>query len=108
MKLNIQNVLPIALFVSGLLLLAPWRVASAATATLRCTNPTSGTTWDIKIDYQNSTADSFPAEIKEGNIKWYDVLHGGHYEFDRASGDLTVIFASSTGGFTLKDKCHFI
>jgi hypothetical protein len=108
MRLTKKNVLPLALIVSSLLLSSSWRIANAATVTLRCTNPSSGATWDIKIDYQNSTADLFPAEIKVESIKWYDVLHGGHYEFDRASGDLTVIFASSTGGFTIKDKCHFI
>jgi hypothetical protein len=108
MRLKVKNALPIALLVgSGLMLLAPWGTANAAAATLRCNNPASGATWDVKIDYQSSTADSFPATITEENIKWRDV-RGGHYEFDRASGNLIVIYASSMGGFSLNDKCHFI
>ncbi len=108
MRPTIKDALPLAFIICGLMLFFPWRIANAATATLRCTNQSSGTTWDVTINFQSSTADSYPATITKGSIKWHDMQHGGHYEFDRASGDLTVIFASSTGGFTIKDKCHFI
>ena len=76
--------------------------------TLRCTNPFSGATWDVAIDPARRTADSFPAQITRKSIEWHDSLHGGRYEFDRASGELTVTYASSTGGVFLKDRCRFM
>jgi hypothetical protein len=94
--------------VAGLAILVHGERLNAAPMVLRCTNPASGAVWDIKIDYQSSTANSFPAIISENGITWHDALHGGHYALDRNSGDLTVIYASSTGGFTLKDKCRFL
>ncbi|MGH6813028.1 MAG: hypothetical protein ACREDM_12040 [Methylocella sp.] len=51
----------------------------AAAITFRCTNPKSGTTWDLKVDYDRSTADSFAAEITESQVAWHDTLHGGYY-----------------------------
>jgi hypothetical protein len=46
--------------------------AHAAAVTFRCSNPTSGTTWEVKVDYDRSTADSFPAEITGSQIAWHD------------------------------------
>ena len=99
---------PLVLAAAGLITLINSECLNAAPVTLRCTNPASGAVWDIKIDYQNATADSFPAKISGERIKWHNVLHGGYYEFNRRSGDLTVVYASSTGGFTLRDKCRFL
>ena len=82
--------------------------AGAAPATLRCTNPFSGAMRDIAIDHLQRTADSFPATITEKTIKWHDATRGGNYELDRASGQLTVVYASSTGGFFLRDNCRFL
>ena len=53
--------------------------AHAAAITFRCTNPKSGTTWEVKVDYDRSTADSFPAKITGSQIAWHDTLHGGYY-----------------------------
>ncbi|HYA19707.1 MAG TPA: hypothetical protein VEG25_03555 [Burkholderiales bacterium] len=97
------NVLPVLL--AGLL--CAGEHAHAAQAVLHCTNLASGTTWDMPIDPQNGTANSFPATFTGESIDWHDVLHGGHYTFDHVSGALTVIYASSTGGFTLIHKCRF-
>jgi hypothetical protein len=80
--------------------------AHAATLTFRCTNPKSGTTWEVKVDYDSSTADSFPAEIGGRQIVWHDTLHGGYYYLDRASGALTFRNASSTGGYATHNTCH--
>jgi hypothetical protein len=74
--------------------------------TLRCTNPFSGATWDVAIDPARRTAGSFPADITGKSIEWHDSVRGGRYEFDRTSGDLTVAYASSTGGFFVKDQCR--
>jgi hypothetical protein len=80
--------------------------ARAATITFRCTNPKSGTTWEVKVDYNRSTADSFPAKINGSQIAWHDTLHGGYYYLDRASGALTFRNASSTGGYATHHTCH--
>jgi hypothetical protein len=82
--------------------------AGGEPSTLRCTNPFSGATWDVAIDPKKRTADSFPADITDRAIQWRDLARGGRYEFDRASGELTVVYASSTGGFFLRDRCRFV
>jgi hypothetical protein len=75
-------------------------------ATITCTNPVSGTSWRIRIDYQRGTVDSNPASIGNHAISWHDAKDGGNYTLDRASGKLTVIVASSTGGYFLHDHCR--
>jgi hypothetical protein len=72
----------------------------------RCTNPKSGTTWGVKVDYDRSTADSFPAKITNSQIAWHDTLHGGYYYLDRASGALTFKNATTTGGYALHHTCR--
>jgi hypothetical protein len=89
------------------LALAP-AVATAtppASTTLVCTNPASHASWQIRIDFEKSTVDSNPARISEARITWRDRTDGGNYTLDRASGDLTVVLASSTGGYFLHDHC---
>jgi len=80
--------------------------AHAAAITYRCTNPKSGMTWEVKVDYDRSIADSFPAKITGSQIAWHDTLHGGYYFLDRASGALTFQNASSTGGYVTHQTCH--
>jgi len=77
------------------------RGASAIT----CTNPLSGTHWQIKVDYDQSTVDSNPARISSAEISWRDANDGWNYSLDRRSGNLTVVVASSTGGSFLHDQC---
>jgi hypothetical protein len=72
---------------------------------LTCTNPVSGTSWQIMIDYGKATVDSNPAEIKQAEITWSDPKDGGNYKLDRKSGDLTVSVASSTGGYFRHARC---
>jgi hypothetical protein len=72
---------------------------------LTCTNPSSGTTWQINIDYDRAAVDSYPAKVSDGEISWHDAKDGGNYTLDRKSGDLKVIVASSTGGYILHDHC---
>ena len=98
----------ILLFAAIVTLLAAGRSqpVSAAVAVLRCTNPYSGAMWDLTIDYDRSLADAFPAEITKTRISWHDTSHGGNYLLDRRSGALTVTYPSSTGGFSLRDKCE--
>jgi hypothetical protein len=72
----------------------------------QCTNSKSGSAWDVKVDYDRSTADSFPAEITNAQITWHDTVHGGYYYLDRASGALTFKNASSNGGYALHHTCR--
>lgn len=74
-------------------------------STFACTNPASGAIWRIRIDYDRATVDSFPAQIGDAEISWRDPRDGGNYTFDRKSGELTAVFASSTGGYFLHDRC---
>jgi len=70
-----------------------------------CTNPYSGVTWQISIDYDHGTVDANPARITASEISWRNRADGSTYTLDRKSGNLTVIIASSTGGFFLHDHC---
>jgi hypothetical protein len=70
-----------------------------------CSNLVSGTTWQIKIDYDKATVDSYPARISDAQISWRDPTDGGNYTLDRKSGELTAVFASSTGGYFLHHRC---
>ena len=73
---------------------------------MTCTNPVSGATWQITINYDQNTVDSNPARISDTKISWHDQSDGGNYTLDRKSGNLTVIVASSTGGYFLYDRCR--
>lgn len=75
-------------------------------AAITCTNPASGANWQISIDYERSTVDANPASISDATIAWHDAKDGGNYTLDRRSGALTVIVASSTGGYFLYDRCR--
>jgi hypothetical protein len=79
--------------------------AEAGETPITCTNPVSGTSWQIRVDYDRSTVDSNPARISDATISWHDAADGGNYTLDRKSGQLTVIIASATGGNFLWDRC---
>jgi hypothetical protein len=70
-----------------------------------CSNLASGASWQIKIDYDKVTVDSNPARMSDAQISWHDPTDGGNYTLDRKSGELTVVFASSTGGYFLHHRC---
>jgi hypothetical protein len=78
--------------------------AMAGETAITCTNPASGTSFQIKIDYDRSTVDTNPAEINDRMISWRDE-NRWNYTLDRKSGYLKVILASSTGGSFLYDRC---
>jgi len=80
--------------------------ARGSETVITCTNPTSGTSWQIRIDYDQRTVDSNPARISEDEISWRDQTDGGNYTLDRKSGKLTVIIASSTAGHFLYHRCR--
>ena len=72
---------------------------------ITCTNPASGAIWQIKIDYEGKTVDSNAAYFSDAKISWRDAKDGLNYTLDRKSGNLTVVFASSTGGSFFYDRC---
>jgi hypothetical protein len=73
---------------------------------ITCTNPASGANWQIRIDYEGKTVDSNPAYFSDAKISWRDAKDGLNYTLDRKSGDLKVVFASSTGGSFLYHRCQ--
>jgi hypothetical protein len=80
--------------------------AQQGESAITCTNPVSGTAWQIRIDYAKATVDANPARITQGAISWFDPKDSGHYSLDRASGDLTTSVASSTGGYFRHARCN--
>jgi hypothetical protein len=70
-----------------------------------CTNPISGASWQIAIDFERATVDSNQAKITLATISWFDPTDGGNYTLDRKSGALTAIVASSTGGYFRHGRC---
>jgi hypothetical protein len=80
--------------------------AAGGETAMTCTNVASGARWQIHIDFQKSTVDANPAEITAAKISWHDAADGGNYTLDRKSGNLTVIVASSTGGYFLHHQCR--
>ena len=72
---------------------------------ITCTNPYSGTSWQIIIDYRKSTVDANAAAITPTGISWFDPKDGGNYVLDRNSGDLTASIALSTGGYFRRARC---
>ncbi len=104
--------------------IAKWTVLAAATAlaasapvlpafgakqaetVLTCTNLVSGASWLIKINLEHSTVDSNPARINSTEISWRDATDRGNYTLDRKTGNLTVVFASSTGGYFIHHRCR--
>jgi hypothetical protein len=72
---------------------------------ITCTNKSSGTTWQIKVDYDHSTVDTNPASISDAKIAWRDANDGWRYTLDLKSGDLTVVLASSMGGNSYFHRC---
>ena len=72
---------------------------------ITCTNVSSGANWQIKIDYEGKTVDSNPADFSDTKISWRE-KGGVNYTLDRKSGNLTVVFASSTAGHFLYDRCE--
>jgi hypothetical protein len=80
--------------------------AQAGATAVACTNPASGASWQIIVDYDRATVDSNPASISDAEISWRDLKSGWRYILDRKSGKLTVVLASATGGNFLFDRCR--
>lgn len=106
MMFSVRYAARVTVAIAMCFLVAPSRAQPqlpASTAT--CVNPSSGATWQISIDYSRSTVDDNPASISESQIAWRDRNDRWNYTLDRKTGQLTVIVASSTGGYMQFDRC---
>lgn len=79
--------------------------AEPVEAAITCTNPYSGASFELHVDYARGTVDSHPADITDSTISWRDQTSARNYTLDRKSGKLTVVIASSTGGNFVYDQC---
>jgi hypothetical protein len=105
-RLVIRTAVPrFALLAAGLAFPALAADAPPAQTAVTCTNPASGVTWQITIDYGRGTVDANPARISDAEIAWQDAKDRWNYTLDRKSGKLTVVAASSTGGYFIYDTC---
>ena len=95
----------LAAALAGLVVATPTGSAQDAKIAVTCTNPISGTSWQISIDFDRATVDSNRAEISEAKIAWFDPVDGSNNTLDRKSGDLTATIASSTGGYFRRASC---
>ncbi len=106
MVLNWRLAAAIAAVAAGSAAGAVTAAAQPGSAAITCTNPASGASWLITIDYDKATVDSNPARISDTKISWHSAQDLGNYTLDRKTGDLTVIVASSTGGYFVYDHCR--
>ena len=100
-----QMVLGLGMLAAGFSAPANTQEKQQGEIAITCTNPASGATFQVRIDYDRSTANSYPAQISETQVSWRDRSDGGNYTLDRRSGELSVIVASSTGGYFLHHRC---
>jgi hypothetical protein len=84
---------------------AGWQPARAATLKFRCTNPLSGTSWNVLVDSDRGVVDSNAATITDQWISWHDPKQG-YFDLQRATGKLRLRNASSTGGYFLYYTCR--
>jgi hypothetical protein len=94
-----------AVLVVGIAAPAIGNEAQHGERSITCVNKSSGTTWQIKVDYDHGTVDTNPASISDTKIAWRDVNDGWRYTLDLKSGDLTVVLASSMGGNMYFHRC---
>jgi hypothetical protein len=106
MFLNRPLAASMALLAAGMTVPASKAEAQRGETAITCTNPASGVNWQIRIDYDRGTVDANPARIDDRKISWHDAKDGGNYTLDRSSGNLTVVVASSTGGYFLYHRCE--
>lgn len=95
--------------VAALAAIAPTATAAGVpggAATLTCTNPANGASWQIVVDPGSGTVDANPARFSPGEITWFDPKDGGNYTLDRKSGEFVASVASSTGGYFRRGHCN--
>ena len=95
----------LTLAATAALALAGGPAEAAATLNFCCTNPASGTSWRVVVDVDHALVDSAPAQIGGKSIIWSDPERR-HFDLNRATGELEMRNASSTGGYFLYFRCR--
>ncbi len=90
---------------AAIVLFANPAAAQPDAALVTCTNPYSGASWQITIDYKRPAVDDNPAQVSAAAISWFDPRDGGNWKLDRKSGELVGSVASSTGGYFRRGRC---
>jgi hypothetical protein len=80
-------------------------LAAARVQHLHCTNPNSGASWTLFVDFDHGLVDSLPATITDQWISWHDPKQG-FFDLERRTGKLQLRNASSTGGYFLYYTCQ--
>jgi hypothetical protein len=104
--MNRQHLAGVIAVMAGVWIPPSGAATPSAPSTMTCTNPVSGANWKISVDFARRTVDANPARISDASISWHDQKDGGNYTLDRKTGKLTVVVASSTGGYFLYDQCR--
>jgi hypothetical protein len=73
-------------------------------ARIECVNPDNGFAWTLRLSQAAGTVDGWPARFGAERISWRDGANSG-YELELANGALTIVRASSTGGYMSFDRC---
>jgi hypothetical protein len=81
----------------------PKPAISPNAARIECVNPDNGFAWTLRLSQTAGTVDGWPARFGTERIFWRDSNSG--YELELANGALTIVRASSTGGYTSFDRC---
>ena len=84
----------------------PAHAALGAVLRYRCLNPVSGARWTLRIDLAAGRVDGARASIDAHTITWTDPTDGARARLDRHSGQLTLVRASSTGGWVQQAACR--
>ena len=106
MNLNWPRIWGIVAMAAGVAASAVSTAGQPGKTAIACINPASGARWQVMIDFAKSTVDANPAKITDAEISWRDAKDGANYTLDRKSGKLTMVAASSTGGYFLYDRCE--
>jgi len=103
MRFRAQIFAGLILFLGGTAQAAEFTLGG--TVTYRCTNAASKASWEIAIDLEHQRADSYAARVGDSQITWHNTDDAGNYALNRATGRLTVIRPSSTGGYAVSSDC---
>jgi hypothetical protein len=81
------------------------RAAQTRILHLRCTNPASGASWPLVVDFDHRRVDSLAATVSGNSVSWRDPQRG-FFDLDTATGKLELRNASATGGYFLYYTCR--
>jgi hypothetical protein len=102
---SLALVIPAMAYLFGLAAPAYSVEAQHGSRDITCMNTSSGTKWQIKVDYDQKTVDANQASIGDTQISWRDAKDGWRYSLDQKTGDLRAVVPSATGGSIYFYRC---